>query len=62
MAKIVKYENGGSHIVSKDNSIKNVNCIYETQRLNDGLKMVVIKTYNPDSKKSGISQTIHFTK
>ena len=33
-----------------------------TQTLYDGSKMLVIKTYNPNSKNAGISQTIHFTK
>lgn len=62
MAKIVKYEKGSSYGVSKSFSPTNVNCIYETQTLYDGSKMVVIKTYNPKSVKGGVSQTIHFTK
>lgn len=63
MANIVKYEKGNSYNLSSRNGKPvDVNCIYETQTLYDGSKMLVIKTYNPNSKNAGISQTIHFTK
>lgn len=63
MANIVNYEKGNSYSLSaKSGKPVDVNCIYETQTLYDGSKMLVIKTYNPNSVKAGISQTIHFTK
>lgn len=63
MAKIVNYIKGSSYTLSsKSGKPVDVNCIYETQTLYDGSKMLVIKTYNPNSVNAGISQTIHFTK
>ena len=63
MANIVNYEKGSSyHTSSRGGNPVEVNCIYETQPLDNGSKMLVIKTYNPNSKNAGISQTIHFTK
>ena len=63
MANIVKYEKGDSYsLSSRSGKPAEVNCVYETQTLYDGEKMLVIKTYNPNSKNAGISQTIHFTK
>jgi|GEM_PF-7111117 len=60
MAKIVNYTKGNSYMT---NTIPTeVNCIYNTQKLYNGSKMLVIKTYNPKSVNGGISQTIHFTK
>lgn len=61
MANIIHYEKSSS-LTSRSSAPVNVNCIYETQNLNDGSRVLVIKTYNPDSVKGGISQTIHFTK
>lgn len=63
MANIVEYKKGHSYSLSlKSGKPVDVNCIYETQTLYDGTKMLVIKTYNPNSKNAGISQTIHFTR
>lgn len=63
MSKIVHYEKGSSYSLSaRGGEPVEVNCIYETQTLYNGAKMLVIKTYNPHSKNAGISQTIHFTK
>ena len=47
---------------SRISNIVNVNCIYEKGCLSDGTPCVVLKTYNPNSKKAGISQTLHITK
>jgi len=63
MANIIEYKKGNSYsLSSKSGKPVDVNCIYETQTLCDGSKMLVIKTYNPHSQNAGISQTIHFTK
>lgn len=63
MANIVNYKKGDSYSMSaKSGKPVDVNCIYETQTLCDGSKMLVIKTYNPNSVNASISQTIHFTK
>ena len=63
MANIVNYEKGASYkLPSRSGKTVDVNCIYETQTLYDGSKMLVIKTYNPNSRNGGIYQTIHFTK
>ena len=63
MAKIVNFKKGNSYTLSsKSGKPVDVNCIYETQTLYDGSKMLVIKTYNPNSFNAGVSQTIHFTK
>lgn len=63
MANIIEYKKGNSYsLSSRSGKPVDVNCIYETQTLYDGSKMLVIKTYNPNSKNAGISQTIHFTK
>ena len=63
MANIIEYKKGNSYsLSSRSGKPVDVNCIYETQLLYDGSKMLVIKTYNPNSKNAGISQTIHFTK
>ena len=63
MANIVEYKKGNSYYLStRSGKPVDVNCIYETQTLYDGTKRLVIKTYNPDSRNGGISQTIHFTK
>lgn len=63
MANIVKYEKGNSYSLSaRSGKPVDVNCVYDTQTLYDGSKVLVIKTYNPDSKNGSISQTIHFTK
>lgn len=63
MANIVKYERGDAYnLSSRSGKPVDVNCKYETQTLYDGSKMLVIKTYNPNSKNAGISQAIHFTK
>ena len=62
MANIVNYIKANSYPTTvKVGKLVNVNCIYETQMLY-GTKMLVIKTYNPNSVNAGISQTIHFTK
>ena len=45
MANIVKYEKGDSYnLSSRSGKPVDVNCIYETQTLCDGSKMLVIKT------------------
>ena len=63
MAYIVKYTKSNSYSFSaKNGKIVDVNCLYETQHLFDGSKILVLKTYNPKSINAGISQTIHFTK
>lgn len=63
MANIVNYRKGNSYTLSSRNGKPvNVNCIYDTQTLQDGSKILVIKTYNPNSLNAGVSQTIHFTK
>lgn len=63
MANIIKYKKSNtSSTAIKSVRPVDVNCIYETQTLYDGSKMLIIKTYNPDSRYAGISQTIHFTK
>lgn len=52
-----------SHSYSSRNSnIVDVNCIYEKGSLSDGTPCVILKTYNPNSKKAGISQTLHINK
>lgn len=61
MSKIINYTKEETISSKKTNPVE-VNCIYETQYSTDGTKMLIIKTYNPNSKNSGISQTIHFTK
>ena len=59
MAKIVNFKKGNSYTLSsKSGKPVDVNCIYETQTLYDGSKMLVIKTYNPNSVNAGVSQTI----
>lgn len=63
MANIVKYTKSNSYSFSaRSGKIVDVDCIYETQKLSDGSKILVLKTYNPNSINAGISQTIHFTK
>lgn len=47
---------------SSRNCEVNVNCLYETGKLPNGEPCVVLKTYNPDSKKKRISQTLHINK
>lgn len=63
MANIVEFKKGNTyHLSERSGKPTNVNCIYEKQILLDGSIMIVIKTYNPNSKNGSISQTIHFTK
>lgn len=47
---------------SRNGNVVDVNCIYEKGYLPDGTPCVVLKTYNPNSKNAGISQTLHITK
>lgn len=61
MANILEIKKSTSYSFRK-NSIVNVNCIYEKSSLQDGTPCVIFKTYNPNSKKAGISQTLHITK
>lgn len=63
MANIVNYKKGDSYSLKSTNkNVVDVNCVYETQRLYDGSKVVVIKTYNPNSINASVSQTLHFSK
>ena len=61
MANIVSYERVD---VCNETSIKpvEVHCLYTTKTLDDGNKVLVIKTYNPNSKNAGNCRTLHFTK
>ncbi len=61
MANIINISKSTSNSFRTSNVV-DVNCIYETGSLPDGTPCVVIKTYNPNSKKGGISQTLHITK
>ena len=63
MANIIKFEKGVSyHSSAKSGKPVDVICIYDIQKLLDNSKCIVLKTYNPNSEKAGISQTIHLTK
>ena len=42
--------------------VVDVNCIYDKGYLPDGTQCIVLKTYNPNSKNAGVSQTLHITK
>ncbi len=61
MANILEFSKSSS-FASRNSNIVNVNCIYEKGCLSDGTPCVVLKTYNPNSKKAGVSQTLHITK
>ncbi len=61
MANILEFSKSSS-FASHNSNIVNVNCIYEKGCLSDGTPCVVLKTYNPNSKKAGVSQTLHITK
>ena len=61
MSRIIDFKK--EETVSTKNKLPvEVNCLYETQTFCDGTKMLILKTYNPNSINSGISQTIHLTK
>lgn len=61
MANIIKITKENSYGRRK-NSIVDVKCIYEFGQLQDGRSCVILKTYNPNSQKKGISQTLHITR
>lgn len=61
MSNIVKIRKSIS-TTNRQSNIVDVECIYETGNIQSGEKCVILKTYNPKSKKAGISQTLHITK
>ena len=61
MSNILEISKSSSYS-SRNSNVVDVNCIYEKGCLPDGTPCVVLKTYNPNSQKAGISQTLHITK
>ena len=61
MSKIVKIDKVNSDS-SRNVTVAEVNCKYEHGVLPDGTPCVILKTYNPKSQKSSVSQTLHITK
>lgn len=61
MARIINITKTASY-GNRYNDPVDVRCIYESARLPDMSPCVVLKTYNPHSKKGQVSQTLHITK
>lgn len=61
MANICDISKSSSY-ASRNSNVVDVNCIYEKGALPNGEPCVILKTYNPNSQKAGISQTLHITK
>ena len=59
MGKIVSIRRENSQ--SRRSSVVDLECVYETNYLEDGTPCVVFKTYNPNSQSQSKSQTIHVT-
>lgn len=63
MSKIINYKKGKTYkLPLLSASPVEVNCIYDTQIANDGSKILLVKTFNPNSSRASASQTLHFTK